>query len=245
MVDRVALVTGASRGLGAAVARALAKDGWAVAVNYRSDADGARRVVESIAQEGGVAAAFAADVTDDDAVRRLVADVTARLGPVTCVVANAVGNHDPIPVADTTWADCLRQLEFALKSPLLLVQATADGMKDNGGGRVILIGSEAFERGNPGEGAYAAAKGAQLGAARSWASELGPHGITVNVVAPGWIPVERHADVAAADLDAYAARVPLGRMGTPEELAAAVVFLASTGAAFVTGQRLTVNGGIA
>ncbi|MCU1675962.1 MAG: short-chain dehydrogenase/reductase [Frankiales bacterium] len=237
------MVTGASRGLGAAIAKALAADGWSVAVNFRADADGATSVVDAIAAAGGTAAAFRGDVTDEDGVRRLVADVTAQLGPVTCVVANAVGNHDPRPLHESTWDEHLRQLDYGLKSPLLLTQATADGMKEAGGGRVIVIGSDILERASPGNGAYAAAKGAQLGAARVWAKELGPHGITVNVVAPGWVPVERHAGVAAAELDAYAATVPLRRMGTPADVAATVVFLASDGGAFLTAQRLVVNGG--
>jgi 3-oxoacyl-[acyl-carrier protein] reductase len=116
-------------------------------------------------------------------------------------------------------------------------------MKEAGSGRVILIGSDVLERGNPGNVAYAAAKGAQLGAARVWARELGPHGITVNVVVPGWTPVERHAGVAPAELASYAATVPMRRMGTPPDIAATVTFLASDAAGFITGQRLTVNGG--
>ena len=240
---RVALVTGASRGLGAAIARGLATEGWAVAVNYRSDEAGAAGVVDSIAAKGGTARAFRADVTQDAEVRSLTAAIAEQLGPVTCVVANAVGAHDPHDLTSLTWQECLTQLEFGVKSPLLLLQGTVEGMKAAGEGRVILIGSDALQRGVPGLAAYGAAKGAQYGAALSWANELGPHGITVNVVAPGWIPVERHRDVPVTALDAYAAQGPLGRLGTPEEIAATVAFLASAAGGFVTGQRLTVNGG--
>ncbi|GHF39416.1 3-oxoacyl-[acyl-carrier protein] reductase [Amycolatopsis bartoniae] len=243
MTRGTALVTGASRGLGAAISRALAAEGWAVAVNYRSDAAGARRVVDEIRHHGGQAQAFAADVTDEDGVRQLVEDVEGALGPVAVLVPNATGPQPEIPLDQLTWRDHLDQLEFFVKSPTLLVQAVLPGMKAAGGGRVIQIGSDIFERGLPRVSAYLAAKGAQLGLTRSWARELGPHGITVNLVAPGWIPVERHADVSEDDRRAYTGEVPLRRFGRPEEVAAAVCFLASDAASFVNGERITVNGG--
>jgi len=110
-------------------------------------------------------------------------------------------------------------------------------------GRIIHVDSEVADRPPPGRSAYATAKSAQIGLARSWATELAPFGITVNAVAPGFVPVERHADVPAEVLDAYLASVPAGRMGTPEDIAHAVSFLASAGAGFVTGQRIVVDGG--
>ena len=236
-------MTGASRGLGAVIARRLAADGWPVAVNYRTDADGAARVVTSIVGAGGRAEAFAADVTSEDDVPRLVADAAAALGPVAVLVVTATGPQPPLPVAELTWRAHLDQLEFFVKSPTLLVRAALPGMQALGRGRVIQIGSDAFERASPNTSAYTAAKGAQLGLTRSWARELGPSGITVNMVAPGWIPVERHADADPADLARYAAAVPLRRTGTPDDVAAAVSFLASEGAGFVNGERITVNGG--
>jgi 3-oxoacyl-[acyl-carrier protein] reductase len=238
-----ALVTGASRGLGAAIARRLGADGRPVAVSYRSGAGPAQAVVEQIRTAGGTAAAFGADVTDEAAVTDLVDRVAQELGPVAVLVANATGPQPLIGVEELTWQDHLDQLTFFVKSPTLLVQAVLAGMKASGGGRVIQIGSDVFERGLPGMSAYTAAKGAQIGLTKSWARELGPHGITVNLVAPGWIPVERHADVPAEDLDRYRTDVPLGRLGRPEDIAAAVSFLASAEAEFVTGERITVNGG--
>jgi NAD(P)-dependent dehydrogenase (short-subunit alcohol dehydrogenase family) len=239
----VALVTGASRGLGAVIARRLAVDGWVVAVNYRSDAGSAQAVVDGIRAGGGTAEAFAADVTDEDGVRELLGRIEQRLGTVGVLVANATGPQPEIAVEDLTWRAHLDQLEFFVKSPTLLLQAVLPGMKARGGGRVIQIGSDIFERGLPRWSAYLAAKGAQIGLTRSWARELGPFNITVNLVAPGWIPVERHADVSDADRDAYVADVPLGRFGRPEEIAATVSFLASEAASFVNGERITVNGG--
>jgi 3-oxoacyl-[acyl-carrier protein] reductase len=162
---------------------------------------------------------------------------------VAVLVANATGPQPLIGIEELTWQDHLDQLTFFVKSPTLLVQAVLAGMKASGGGRVIQIGSDVFERGLPGMSAYTAAKGAQIGLTKSWARELGPHGITVNLVAPGWVPVERHADVPADDLDRYRTDVPLGRLGRPEDIAAAVSFLASAEAEFVTGERITVNGG--
>lgn len=239
----VALVTGASRGLGATIARRLAADGWPVAVNYRSGADLADGVVADIRRASGTADAFAADVTDEASVADLMDRVTDRLGPVTVLVANATGPQPAVPVESLDWQDHLDQLRFFVKSPTLLVRAALPGMARLGFGRVIQIGSDMFERALPGMSAYVAAKGAQLGLTRSWARELGPAGITVNLVAPGWIPVERHAGTPYEDLARYRADVPLGRLGTPDDVAAAVSYLASGEAGFVTGQRITVNGG--
>jgi len=241
--DRVALVTGAGRGLGAHIARALAGAGLIVAVNDLVAGPDARRVVDDIRATGGRAGLFPADVTDEDAVAALVAAVERELGPVDVLVPNATGPQPVIGVEDLTWSDHLDQLVFFVKSPTLLVQAVLPGMKRRGGGRVINIGSDLFERAAPGTSAYSAAKGAQLGLTRTWARELGPHAITVNLVAPGWIPVERHAGTPPEVLKEYADEVALRRFGTPAEVAAAVVFLASPSAGFITGERIAVNGG--
>ncbi|WP_327002042.1 SDR family oxidoreductase [Dactylosporangium sp. NBC_01737] len=239
----VVLVTGASRGLGASIARTLAAAGWAVAVNYRHGAEAAGQVVAGIRAGGGTAEAFEADVTDETAVAALVAAVTDRLGPVTAVVANATGPQPEVAVEDLTWDDHLGQLLFFVKSPTLLVRAALPAMRAAGSGRVVLIGSDMVDRALPGWSAYVAAKAAQVGLARTWARELGPHGVTVNVVAPGWVPVERHAGVAEDELGHYVAEVPLGRIGRPEDVAGAVRWLLSDAASFVTGERVTVNGG--
>jgi len=241
--QRVALVTGASRGLGAAIAERLGADGFAVAVNYARAEPEARAVVERIRAAGGSAGAFRADVTDEAEVGGLAAAVRAELGPVHAVVINATGLQPACPVADVTWQAYLDQLAFFVKSPTLLVQAVLPDMTVAGAGRVIHVGSDIIDRALPGNSAYAAAKGAQLALARVWARELGPSGITVNTVAPGWVPVERHAGISPDERRGYLAAVPLGRMGTPPDVAGAVAFLASDAGAFVNGARVPVNGG--
>ncbi len=238
--SRVALVTGASRGLGAAIARRLAVDGWSVAVNYRSDSERARAVVDDVRRAGGAAACYAADVTDEAAVAGLVERVGAELGPVLAVVANATGPQPNAMLEELTWQAYQDQLRFFVKSPTLLAQAVLPAMKVHRFGRLILIGSDMVDRAKPGSSAYAAAKAAEAELVKIWARELGPHGATVNLVAPGWIPVERHV---GADTSGYLRDVPLGRMGTPDDIAGMVGYLASDAAGFVTAQRISVNGG--
>ena len=237
---RTALVSGASRGLGAVIARRLAADGWAVAVNHRSSGADPEAVVDAIRSAGGRAAAYQADVTDEADVRAMTAAAEAELGPVQVVVANATGPQPPVPLEELTWQHHLDQLRFFVLSPTLLVQAALPTMKRLGTGRVIQIGSDTVDRALPGVSAYRAAKAAQIGLTRSWSRELGPLGVTVNLVAPGWIPVERHTGV---DPSRYTADVPMGRIGTPEDVAGLVAYLAGDEAGFVTGQQISVNGG--
>lgn len=240
---RVALVTGAGRGLGAEIAISLARAGLAVAVNDLPGSQSAIRVVDAIRAFGARAEYLAGDATDEHGVTTLVADVEATLGPVDVLVVNATGPQPVIALEGLTWQHLLDQLIFFVKSPTLLAKAVLPAMKRARHGRIIMIGSDLFERAEPGLSAYSSAKGAQLGLTRTWARELGGYGITVNLVAPGWIPVERHADTPAEVFDAYADGIALGRFGTPADVAAVVAFLASDAAGFVTGQRIAVNGG--
>lgn len=236
-------MTGASRGLGKAIATELAARGAKVAVNYFGSADLAGQTVDAIRAAGGIAQAFRADVRDEADVARLVAEVERSLGPIDILVLNATGPQPFLSIEEMTWRDCLDQLEFFVKSPLLFAKAVVGGMKHRRYGRIINIGSEVLEKGVPKFSNYVSAKGAQLGLTRSWAMELAEYGITVNLVAPGWIPTERHVTDSQESKDAYAAAVPMKRMGVPQDIAEAVAFLASDGANFITGQKVSVNGG--
>lgn len=243
MDGRVALVTGGSRGLGRAMATALADAGAVVAVNYGRSAEDAEQTVEDITGRGGRAVAVQGDVTDEQDVARLVEAATGRLGgPIGILVNNAARGGAEHALEDSDWDGYLGQLAFAVKAPLLLSRAVVPAMKERGHGRIINISSEVV--GAPaGGGAYVAAKAASIGFTRALAVELGPFGITVNAVAPGFIPVARHDHIDEQERAAYTEGVALARMGTPPEIGAAVAFLASDGAGFVTGQTIVVNGG--
>jgi 3-oxoacyl-[acyl-carrier protein] reductase len=239
---RVALVTGSSRGLGRAIAQRLARDGLAVAVNG-VDEDETFQVAAAIRGDGGTAEAFIADVTDEGQAAGLVAAIGARLGPVSVLVLNATGPQPTAPLAEVTWPDHLAMLEFFVKSPVLLGRAVLPAMLAAHYGRIVNIDSEVADLPPPGSSHYATAKSAQKGLARAWARELAHLGITVNSVAPGFIPVERHANLPPRVLEDYLATVPAGHMGTPDDIAHAVSFFSSQGAGFITGQRIVVDGG--
>ena len=239
----VALVTGSSRGLGKAIAIALGKRGYKIAINYVARADRANAVVDEIKASGGEASAFQGDVRDEAQVKAMCAKIANELGPIDILVINATGPQPFIAIEDMTWRDCLDQLEFFVKSPLLLVQQVVPSMKRRRCGRIINIGSEVFEQAVPKFANYVSAKGAQLGLTRSWSRELASHQITVNLVAPGWIPTDRHDNDPQEDKDAYLDSIPMKRMGEHKDIGEAVAFLASHEANFITGQRLSVNGG--
>lgn len=241
--SRTALVTGASRGLGRAIAQQLAAAGHRVVVNYHSSRSAAEETVQAIVAAGGEAVALPADVRDPAQLAALLAAAQQCFGPVEILVHNATGPQPMQPLEDYRWQDFQDQLDFFVKAPVLLTQALLPARKQARWGRIILIGSEVADLGNANFSAYVAAKAAMVGLTRAWAREFGPWQITVNLVAPGWIPVERHAGTPTAALDAYAQAVPLRRQGVPEDVAGAVVYLASEAAGFVTGQCLSVNGG--
>jgi 3-oxoacyl-[acyl-carrier protein] reductase len=241
---RVALVTGATRGLGRAIALTLGRAGAKVALNYCNDAELAARSWDEYQQAGGRGMLVRGDVSSESGVDEVVTAIRDQLGPIEILVVNATPAQPQLPLEEYTWAHYQRMVDFFIKSPFLLTKACLPEMKARRWGRIINIGSEVFQRGVPKFSAYVSAKGGQAGFTRSVATELAPFGITVNLVAPGWIPVERHAADPPAMKEAYRALVPAGRWGVPQDVADAVLFFASDESAFVTGQTLCVNGGM-
>lgn len=240
----VALVTGSSKGLGAAITRTLASAGAAVVVNACNNVARAQKLADEIVAGGGQAIAIGADVTKASDIATLVSEVTSALGPIDIVVPNATGPQPLKPIEEYDEAFYQEMYEYFVKSPFLLAQAILPAMKENKWGRFVNIISEVFSDSVPEFSAYVAAKGGQIGWSRSMAKELAPFGITVNMVGPGWIPVERHENDPQEQKDAYFARIPAGRWGIPDDVAHAVRFFASEEAGFITGQSLYVNGGM-
>jgi 3-oxoacyl-[acyl-carrier protein] reductase len=234
-------VTGASRGIGAAIARGLASDGWPVGVNYRSDRASADAVVEAIVRDGGRATAVAGDVSDPHAPNELFGQLEKAFGmPVLALVNNAGVNRDDLApsLTDEEWSAVL---DTNLTAAFRLTRRALKGMIRARAGRIVNISSVAGLRANPGQSNYAAAKAGLMAFTKTVAVEVARRGITVNAVAPGLIETDMTADLP----EELVAAVPARRIGTPEEVAACVRFLASAQASYVTGAVLTVDGGLA
>ena len=238
---RVALVTGASRGIGRAIARQLATTGLLVVAAAR--ADHAEGVAAEIVEAGGRAEAVALDVTVAANVEQIVADVVSRHGRLDVLVSNAGITRDQLLLRMKP-ADWDAVIATNLTATFTCVQAVSRPMIKQRSGRIIAISSIVGQMGNAGQANYAASKAGLIGFAKSMARELASRGITVNVVAPGLIATDM-TDALGEEVRAkWAAQVPLGRLGTPEEVAAAVRFLASDEASYITGHVLAVNGGM-
>ncbi|CAE7552943.1 fabG_5 [Symbiodinium sp. CCMP2456] len=241
--NRTALVTGSTRGLGKRIALELARRGARVAMNYYGNQEVATKAFAELQAIGGEHCLVRADVTEEVGVADLLGEIEGKVGPVDILVPNATCDQPMLPIEEYDWAFAQRMVDFFVKSPFLLTKACVPHMKRQGWGRIVHITSEVFDGAWPNFCPYVAAKGGQIGLAKSNAAEFAPHGITVNMVAPGWIPVERHEDAPQEAKDEYLALAPMGRFGKPEDVAAAVAYLASDDARFVTGVSLSVNGG--
>jgi 3-oxoacyl-[acyl-carrier protein] reductase len=241
--NKVAIVTGASRGIGRAIALELARRGARVVVNYRQNAQAAVEVVAAIEAADGQAVAVQADVGDFDQAAELVSTTLDTLGQIDILVNNAGTTHDQLLMLmkEEDWDKVLRT---NLKSVFNCCKAVARPMVRRRQGRIINITSVSGIAGQGGQTNYAASKAGIIGFTKSLAKELGPRNITVNCVAPGFVPTDLTSDLPE-DLKRQAIEVtPLRRMGRPEEIAFAVAFLASDEAAFITGEVLTVDGGL-
>jgi 3-oxoacyl-[acyl-carrier protein] reductase len=243
LLNRVALVTGSSRGLGRGIALALGRAGAKVCLNYLNNSEAAEGTLTKLREEGIHAAMFRADASDKVQVESMIEAIEEKFGSLDILVPNATPEQPQKPIEEYD-ADFYRQMyDFFVVSPFHLAKAVLPGMKKRKSGRIINITSEVFHSSVPEFSAYVAAKGGQIGWSRSMASELAPYGITVNTVAPGWIPTERHENDSEEAKNEYLKTIPLGRWGTPEDVGNAVVYYSSDEASFVTGQTLCVNGG--
>ncbi len=240
---RVALVTGGSRGIGAAVAEALASAGAALAVCARNG-EAAAAAAAAIAARGGQAFGVAADVSRVADAERVVAACVERFGRLDILVNNAGITRDGLVLRmkDEDWSDVLAvNLNGAFYCARAALRAI---LKQRQSGRIINVGSVVGSMGNAGQANYVASKAGLVGLTKALAKEVGSRGVTVNAVAPGFIETEMTAGLPAAVRDAYRAQIPLGRFGTAADVAAVVAFLASDAAAYITGQVIHINGGM-
>jgi len=241
--DRVAFVTGASRGIGRAIAIALARAGHPVGFCYGSDADAARETQQAVEAEGAKSVAVQCDVADPAAVDAAFGEVEAAFGRVTVLVNNAGITRDGL-VARMTDDQWRAVIDTNLTGAFNTIRRASAGMMRERYGRIVNIASASGQSGQAGQANYAAAKAGLLGLTRSIARELAPRQVTCNVVAPGPIVTAMTADLPAEWQDQIVNAVPLGRFGTPEECAAVVAFLCSEAAGYVTGALVPVDGGL-
>jgi len=240
---KTVIVTGNSTGLGKAIGLAMGMSGASVPVNFCHNESRAAAAVAEYEAAGIRTSAIQADVTSEAGVDHLVSETERLFGNVGIVVLNATCDQPLKTIEDYDWDTYQAMLDFFVKSPFLMTRRVLGNMKGQEWGRIINITSEVFHKAVSPFSAYVAAKGAQVGWSRSMSQELAPFGITVNMVAPGWIPVERHESDPQEMKDGYLATIPMKRWGKPEDVAHACCYLASEESSFVTGQTIAVNGG--
>lgn len=243
LTGKVAIVTGASRGIGRATAEALARAGAHVVVNYVRGAEAAEEVVRAIVAAGGKAEALGFDVSDSEATTEAITAAVKRLGRLDILVANAGIAIDGLflRLKDD---DLDRMMSVNVKGALACARAAMKPMMRAKAGRIVFLSSIVGESGNAGQVAYSASKAALLGVTKTLAKEYGSRNITVNAVAPGFIDTDMTTQISAEMKEAMLTAIPLGRTGRPEEIAASIVFLCSDEASYITGQTLRVNGGM-
>jgi 3-oxoacyl-[acyl-carrier protein] reductase len=243
LAGRVVLVTGAGRGIGAAIARRAASDGAILAVHYRASVEGARRTLAEVREAGSEGEAFDADLTDGAAAERLVERVVDRFGRLDGLVNNA-GRTQVCPYLELQAGEWDAVIATDLTAAFHTCRAALPSMLERGSGAIVNVASRLGQMGIPRTAAYSAAKAGLIGLTRSLAAEFGPSGIRVNAVAPGMIETEMVTDLAASEEGRRRlAAMPIGRFGRPEEVAETVVFLLSDAAALFLGQTLNPNGG--
>ena len=240
---QVALVTGASRGIGKAIAVELARQGATVCVNYRGNEARAHAVVEHIIEHGGRAIAIAADVSKADEVQHLFSTASSKIGPIQILVNNAGITRDNLllRMSEDDWDNVL---DTNLKSAYLCSKAAARMMIRSRQGCIVNIASVAALSGNPGQANYTAAKGGLIAFSKTLAKEFGSRNIRVNVVAPGFIETDMTAELSQEVRGQLAEKIALGRLGTPAEIATTVAFLCTPAAQYITGQIISIDGGL-
>lgn len=243
--EKVALVTGGSRGIGRSTSRMLAQRGARVAVNFSHNAEAAHQVVELIGEMGGEAEAIQADVRDPDHVRRLVEKIVERWGRLDILINNAGMTFVMKPIAEMTWDEFAQKLNDEMKSAFLLTQAVTAVMKNQRYGRLVYVASGLARRPALRMAAHGSAKAALVQFARYVAQEYGPFGITANVISPGLVRTEATVFLSDERLAQVASMTPLGHVATPDDVAGAIMLLVGDDARFLTGVTIPVNGGMA
>jgi len=240
---KVCLVTGASRGIGRATALALAEHGAAVAINYQSSKKQAEAVCAEIQEKGGTCMAAQANISDEQDITRMADEIREKLGPVTILVNNAGITRDKsfLRMTRTMWDEVMG---VNLNGPFMTTQTLLPGMIESGWGRIINLASVVGLTGNFGQANYAVTKGGIVSFTMTLAREVARKGVTVNAVAPGYIETDMTRDVPEVALNQVKAMTPMGRIGKPEEVADTIAFLASPRASYITGQVISVNGGM-